>query len=141
MRLSRPFEKKLAPICTGDRLLLKCDGTRAEIRFRPSVKRMSPFKSAGASVQSTTGSRGVSISGSNAGYTMLRGSGKGTGYPLHSPVTPSFPSRASPCAITFQLDAKRLFPFPHPPLSKASRFAVGSHRRLVVGYWENCSRR
>jgi len=37
----------------------------------------------GASVQSTTGSRGVRISGSNAGYTMFRGSVKSTGYPLH----------------------------------------------------------
>jgi len=26
---------------------LKCDGTRAETRFRPSAKRTSPFKSAG----------------------------------------------------------------------------------------------
>ena len=50
---------------------LKCDGTRAETRFRLSPKRTSPFKSAGASVQSTTGSRGVRISGSNAGYTMF----------------------------------------------------------------------
>ena len=48
------------------RLRLKCDGTRAETRFRLSAKRTSPFKSAGASVQSTTGSRGVRISGSNA---------------------------------------------------------------------------
>ena len=70
---------------------LKCDGTRAETRFRLSAKRMSPFKSAGASVQSTTGSRGVRISSSNAGYTMIRGSVKGTGYPLHSPVSPSLP--------------------------------------------------
>ena len=31
------------------------------------------------------------ISGSNAGYTMFRGSVKGTGYLLHSPVPPSFP--------------------------------------------------
>jgi len=45
----------------------------------------------GGSVQSTTGSRGVRISGSNAGYTMFRGSVKGTGYPLHSPVSPSLP--------------------------------------------------
>ena len=53
------------------------------------AKRMGPFKSAeGASVQSTTGSRGVHISGSNAGYTMFRGSVKSTGYPLHSPVSP-----------------------------------------------------
>ena len=43
----------------------------------------------GASVQSTTGSRGVRISGSNAGYTMFRGSVKGTGYPLNSSVSPS----------------------------------------------------
>ena len=37
---------------------------------------------------STTGSWGVHISGSNDGYTMFRGSVKGTGYPLHSPVSP-----------------------------------------------------
>ena len=70
---------------------LKCDGTRVEIKFRLSAKRTSPFKSAGTSVQSTTGSRAVRISGSNAGYTMFRGSVKSTGYPLHSPVSPSLP--------------------------------------------------
>jgi len=73
------------------RLRLKCDYTRAETRFRLSAKRTSPFNSAGASVQSTTGSRGVRISGSNAGYTMFRGSVKCAGYPLHSPVSPSLP--------------------------------------------------
>ena len=66
---------------------LKCDGTRTETRFLLSAKRTSPFKSAGTSVQSTTGSRVVRISGSNAGYTMFRGSVKSTGYPLHSPVS------------------------------------------------------
>ena len=50
----------------------------------------------GASVQSTTGSRVVRISGSNAGYTMFRGSVKSTGYPLHSPVSSSLPL---PCVI------------------------------------------
>ena len=45
----------------------------------------------GESVQSITGSRGVRISGSNAGYTMFRGSVKSTGYPLHSPVSPTLP--------------------------------------------------
>ena len=45
----------------------------------------------GASVQSTTSSRGVRISRSNAGYTMFRGSVKSTGYRLHSPVSPSLP--------------------------------------------------
>jgi len=66
---------------------LKFDGTRAETRFRLSAKRTSPFKSAGRSVQSTTGSRGVCISGNSAGYTMFRGSVKGTCYPLLSPVS------------------------------------------------------
>jgi len=75
---------------------LKCDGTRAETRFRLSAKRKSPFKSAGASVQLTTGSRGVRISGSNAGYTTFRGSVKSTGYSLQSPVSPSLPP-PSPC--------------------------------------------
>ena len=43
------------------------DGTRAETRFRLSPKGTSPFKSVGASVQSTAGSRGMRISLSNAG--------------------------------------------------------------------------
>ena len=45
----------------------------------------------GASVQSTTGSQGVRISGNNVGYTMFRGSVKSTGYTIHSPVSPSLP--------------------------------------------------
>ena len=78
------------------------DGTRAETTFRLSPKRTSPFKSAGASVQSTAGSRGVRISVSNAGYTTLRGRVRVLAthsirqFPLH------FPSRPSPCAITFR---------------------------------------
>ena len=81
----------LAETCCG--LRLKCDGTRAETRFRLSAKRSSPFKSVGrgGSVQSTTGSRGVRIGGSTAGYTMFRGSVKGTGHPLHSSVSPLLP--------------------------------------------------
>jgi hypothetical protein len=42
---------------------LKRDGTHAETRFGLSLKRTSPFKLAGVLVQSTTGSRGVWISG------------------------------------------------------------------------------
>jgi len=76
--------------CFG-RLRLKCDGTHAETRFRLWAKWTSPFKSTGVLVQSTIGSRGVRISGSNAGYAMFRGSVKGTGYPLHSPVSPPLP--------------------------------------------------
>ena len=61
-------------ICSRARL--KRDGTCTETRYGLSAKRTSPFKSAGGSVQSTTGSRGVRISssnGSNAGYTMFWG--------------------------------------------------------------------
>jgi hypothetical protein len=126
---------------------LKCDGTRAETRFGLSAKRTSPFKSAGASVQSTTGSRGVRISGSNAGYTMFRGSVRVMAthsirhFPLH------FPSRALPCAIKFQLDpTTRLDPdgtcpflwhqadthhlMPLPPVMVFG--AVGYTRRLIT---------
>ena len=74
--------------CRGQ---LKCDGTRAETRFCLPAKWRSPFKSTGPSVQSATGSRSVRISSSSGGYTMFRGSVKGTGYPLHSPVSSSRP--------------------------------------------------
>jgi hypothetical protein len=84
--------------CRGQ---LKCDGTRAETRSSLSAERTSPFKPAGASVQSTTGSRGVRISGSNDGYTMFRGSVKGTDYHTIRQFPHYFPFRPSPCAITF----------------------------------------
>ena len=79
------------PLTEISRLRWKPDGTLAETRFRLLAKRMSTFKSAGALVQSTTGIRGVRISGSNAGYAMFRGSVKSTGYPPHSPVSSSLP--------------------------------------------------
>jgi hypothetical protein len=83
-------------------LRFKCDGKRSETRFRPSTKRTTPFKSPGArggggaaSVQSTTGSRGVRISGSNARYNIFRGSVRSTGsptpfasFPFTSPLVP-----------------------------------------------------
>jgi len=112
------------------RLRLKCDGTRAETRFRLSLKRTSPFKSAGASVLSTTGSRGVRISGSNAGYTMFRGSVKGTGYPLQSPVSLSFPSSTLPCTITFQLDSTYIRPSDFAVFSDTSLFCSCPSRFL-----------
>jgi len=98
---------------TTGRQRLKCDDTRAETRFRLSAKRTSPFKSTGSSVQSTTGSRGVRISGSNAGYTMFRGSVKSTGYPLHSPFSPSFPL---PCGTVCHHISTGLYKIraPHP---------------------------
>ena len=83
------------------RLRLKCDGTSAETRFRLYAKRTSPFKSAGVSVQSTTGSRAVHFS--------LRGlycSCKSvfcshvtlTDYALHSHFSPSL---LLPCITVF----------------------------------------
>ena len=90
------------------RLRLKRDGTRAETRFRLSPKRTSPFASAGASLQSTAGSRGVRISVSNAGYTMFRGSVQSTGYPLHSPVSPSLPF---PCITVCHQFSNALYVF------------------------------
>jgi hypothetical protein len=95
----------------ADRMHLKCDGTHTETRFCLLVKRTSPFKSAGASVQSTTGSRVVHTSGSNAGYTMFRGSVRVLATHSIREFSLHFPSCASPCAITFQLDSTT-FPFP-----------------------------
>jgi hypothetical protein len=83
-------------------LRLKCDGTRTETRFCLSAKWMSPFKSAGASVRLTTGSQGVRISGSNAGYAMFRGSVRVLATHSIRQVPLHFPSRASPCAIRFE---------------------------------------
>jgi len=60
----------------------------------------------GASVQSTAGSRVVRMSGSNAGYTMFRGSVKSTGYPLHSPVSPSL---LLPCVSVCHQVSKALY--------------------------------
>jgi hypothetical protein len=81
------------------RLHLKRDGTRAETRFHLSAKR-SLFKSVGASVQSTTGSRDMRISGGNAGYTSsevvwrVLATHSLRQFPLHFPsVLHSVPSR------------------------------------------------
>ena len=90
-----------------NRLRLKCDGTRAETRFRLSAKRTSPFKSAGGvSSVDYWQPRCAASGGSNAVYTMFRGSVKSTGYQLHSPVSPSIPL---PCVVTFQLDSTTVF--------------------------------
>jgi len=55
---------------------------------------------------STTGSQSVRISVSNAGYTMFRGSVKSTGYPLHSPFSPSLPL---PCITMCHLISTGLY--------------------------------
>ena len=65
---------------------LMAHAQKPDLVFR--AKRTSPFKSAGGRQFSRIlRSRVVRISGSNAGYTVFRGSVKGTGYPLHSPVS------------------------------------------------------
>jgi hypothetical protein len=108
------------------RLRLKCDGTCAETRLRLSTKRTSPFKSAGALVQSATGRRAVRISLQGlycsckpvfCSHVTL------TGYPLHSFVSPSL---LLPCVtvchhITFQLDST----------------SVGFKRNSVIRLWSN----
>jgi len=67
---------------------LKCDGTRTETWFCLSAKQTSPFKLAGASVQSTTGSQGVRINTSNVPR-------KCEGYWLPTPFA-SFPFTSPP---------------------------------------------
>jgi hypothetical protein len=120
---------------------LKCDGTNAKIIFRLSAKRSSPFKSAGASVQSTAGSRGVRISVSNAGYTMFRGSVKSTGYPLRSPVSPSLPL---PCVTVCHHISTGVYHYWDPPnllfngclehLALRGKGAWGA--KLITQLWE-----
>ena len=84
-----------APCTRGQ---LKCNDTRAETRYRLSAKRRVHLNRQGATIQSNNGSRGVRISGSNAGYTVFRDSVKEAGYPLHSPVSPSLPL---PCVTVY----------------------------------------
>jgi hypothetical protein len=82
------------------RLRLECDGTRAETRFRLSAKRTSPFKSAGASVQSTTGRRAVHIRLQGL-YCPCKpvfcSHVTRTGYALHSLISPSLLPFVSVC--------------------------------------------
>ena len=73
------------------RARLKRDGTSAETRFVLSEKWTSPFKSAGDSVQSTAGSRGVQISGRTMDRPCSEALCKSSGYPLQSPISPSLP--------------------------------------------------
>ena len=62
---------------------------------------------------------------------MFRGSVKGTGYPLHSPVSPSLLLLASPCGITFQLDSTSSLNLPNQSrLFKHTRLAVAGRRKM-----------
>ena len=94
----------------GGRLRLKCDGTRAETRFRLSTKRTSPFKSAGERQFSRLLAAEVCASAvvmldrpcSEVVWSVLA-THSIRQFPLH------FPSRASPCTITLQLDSATVF--------------------------------
>jgi hypothetical protein len=69
-------------------LHLKCDGTRAETRFRLSAKRRSPFKSVGGGGHF---SRLLAVGVVMLDIPCSEVEWKRTGYPLHSPVSLSLP--------------------------------------------------
>jgi hypothetical protein len=135
--ISRTPSPPPSNVTLRSRLRLKCDGTRAETRYRLSAKRTSPFKSAGASVQSTIGSRGVArISGSNAEYTKFLGSVKCPGCPLHSPVSPSL---TLPCVTVCHHVSTGLYQM-KPIILTNSVFGLTAHIQFLVCYevyWTN----
>jgi len=99
----------LPPIKVG-RGQLKCDATRAETRFRLSAKRTSSFKSVGG----RQFSRLLAVQVCASAVVMLDTTCSEVvwrvlathcirQFPLN------FPSRASPCAITFQMESKNGF--------------------------------
>ena len=89
---------------------LKCDGTRAETRFRLSAKRTSPIKSAGRRQFSRLLAADVCASAvvmldtpcSEVVWRVLAAHSTRQ-FPIH------FPSRASPCAIIFQMECTTWF--------------------------------
>jgi len=85
---------------------MKCEGTRAETRFRLSVKRTNPFKSTGGVSsfdywQTSCAASAVVMLHTPCSEVVWRvlATHSICEFPLH------FPSRASPCAITFQLES------------------------------------
>ena len=110
LRVSAGARPALGPIkAVMGRLRLKCDGTRAEITFLLSAKRTSPFKSAGdvSSVdywQPRCAASAVVMLDTPCSEVVWRVLATHCirQFPLH------FPSRASPCAVTFQLESTGL---------------------------------
>ena len=85
---------------------LKCDGTRAETRFHLPAKRTRPFKSASGHqfsrlLAAEVGASAVVMLDTSCSEVVWRvlASHCIRQFPLH------FPSRASPCAVTFQLES------------------------------------
>ena len=112
---------------------LKCDGTRAETRFRLSAKWTSPFTLVGALVQSTTGSRGVCNSGTPCSEVVWRALATHSirQFPLHF-------SRVSPCAIRFQLESNLAIPTTLYRSSKELLF-IPKTKYVKRVYWYNDS--
>jgi len=117
------------------RARLKCDGTRAETRFGLSAKRTIPFKLAGASVQSTTGSRSVRISGSNgsnAGSTMFRGRVQDNWLPTPLACFPFTSPTARHC-----VPSGFNWALPHVLTLKKLHFATGMYRFFAWFFEKN----
>ena len=76
-------------------------------RFGLSAKWTSPFKSAGVSVQSTAGSRGVRLSGQQLYRPWSDVECKTSGHPLHSHLSPSLPL---PCVTVCRQVLNALYP-------------------------------
>jgi len=122
---------------------LKCDGTRAETRFRLSAKRTSPFKSPGRQLSRLLGfevyASTVVMLDTPCSGVMWRvlATHSIRQFPLH------FPSRASPCAITFQLDSTT--GITAQPYDTADRktphcWAVGTVAdRNTLHFWTGCT--
>jgi hypothetical protein len=92
----------------------------------------------GASVQSTTGNRGVRISGSNgsnAECTMFRGSVRNTGYPLHSPVSPSLPL---PCVTVCHHISAGLYYLAAPHLRSSNAITFAQCRVIYSCHSHTC---
>jgi hypothetical protein len=100
--------------CVGDccRGQLKCDGTREEkpdfVSRRNGRVNINRRGRQFSRLLGTEMCASAFIVGSNAGYTMFRGSVKGTNYLLHSPVSPSLPL---PCVTVWHRISGGVYPF------------------------------
>ena len=110
----------------------KRDGTRVETRFGLSAKLTSPFKSAGASVQSTIGNRGVRISGQQL-FNPCSVVQYETTHSIRIVVL-HFHSRASPCA-SFRTRHNTYFDY-HAPQWHIICGLQTTCRGLVYALWK-----
>ena len=122
-----PSAKTMQILDVASRLRLKRDGTRAETIFRLSAKRTSPFKSAGDVIsveywQPTCAASVVVMLDAPCSGVVWRvlATHSIRQFPFH------FPTRASPCAITFQLESNTKV--------KASVLTRTELRSMKLGY-------